>query len=345
MSYEYKKEFDNMVLTATGFKHASQLEIGDSVVEYGTNKVYQVTRIIQSKPCKCYVVTYNDRRHAIYHIDEKVYLGNRIVPVHDIVNSNIVMDFEQYPVIYGSDHNLYSPSLSPYITGALLTYGDWRLPYVCIPFGRPKIIPTLCNEHDLECEISKDGYVFKWKCAKSDDEFIKWIDIFPEHYFYYKRYKYIPHEYKYSSLKSRWQFIKGVFDIGYSSDEFIDIVGISHPSENMLLEIQDILWSLGIMSTVTFRVTPEQQASGITENYVLEILSKEVSTYPGLSYDINNIEYLINTDAELIKRPFNLQIMRVVDAFGFDQFSCNFETDKGIEMVYISDQYLPRISL
>ena len=62
--------------------------------------------------------------------------------------------------------------------------------------------------------------------------------------------KFIPNDYKLGSIEQRWNLIKGLFDAdGNINDKSFDVTYTSI-SERLILDIQEVLWSLGVMSTV-----------------------------------------------------------------------------------------------
>jgi len=79
--------------------------------------------------------------------------------------------------------------------------------------------------------------------------------------------KFIPNDYKLGSIEQRWNLIKGLFDADGSiaNDKSFDVTYTSM-SEQLISDIQEVLWSLGVMSTV---VGDSEQAG-----YTLQIKSQ-----------------------------------------------------------------------
>lgn len=63
--------------------------------------------------------------------------------------------------------------------------------------------------------------------------------------------KFIPNDYKLGSIEQRWHLIKGLFDADGSiaNDKSFDVTYTSI-SEKLISDIQEVLWSLGVMSTI-----------------------------------------------------------------------------------------------
>lgn len=79
--------------------------------------------------------------------------------------------------------------------------------------------------------------------------------------------KFIPNDYKLGSIEQRWNLIKGLFDADGSiaNDKSFDVTYASI-SEKLISDIQEVLWSLGVMSTIV----DDNEQSG----YTLQIKSQ-----------------------------------------------------------------------
>lgn len=79
--------------------------------------------------------------------------------------------------------------------------------------------------------------------------------------------KFIPNDYKLGSIEQRWHLIKGLFDADGSiaNDKSFDVTYTSI-SEKLISDIQEVLWSLGVMPTI---VGDNEQAG-----YTLQIKSQ-----------------------------------------------------------------------
>lgn len=78
--------------------------------------------------------------------------------------------------------------------------------------------------------------------------------------------KFIPNDYKLGSIEQRWNLIKGLFDAdGSITDKSFDVTYTS-VSEKLISDIQEVLWSLGVMSTIV----DDNEQSG----YTLQIKSQ-----------------------------------------------------------------------
>lgn len=84
--------------------------------------------------------------------------------------------------------------------------------------------------------------------------------------------KFIPNDYKLGSIEQRWNLIKGLFDAdgNIANDKSFDVTYASI-SEKLISDIQEVLWSLGVMSTIV----DDNEQSG----YTLQIKSQSNEKY------------------------------------------------------------------
>lgn len=79
--------------------------------------------------------------------------------------------------------------------------------------------------------------------------------------------KFIPNDYKLGSIEQRWNLIKGLFDAdGNITENNTFDVTYTSISEQLISDIQEVLWSLGVMSTIV----DDNEQSG----YTLQIKSQ-----------------------------------------------------------------------
>lgn len=81
--------------------------------------------------------------------------------------------------------------------------------------------------------------------------------------------KFIPNDYKLGSIEQRWHLIKGLFDADGNIEDIKPFdVTYTSISEKLISDIQEVLWSLGVMSTI---VDDSEQAG-----YTLQIKSQNI---------------------------------------------------------------------
>lgn len=84
--------------------------------------------------------------------------------------------------------------------------------------------------------------------------------------------KFIPDCYKFGSIKQRWALIQGLFDTdGSIRNDSRHNVSFGSVSERLIHDVQEVLWSLGIMSSITSRSNRRKGKDSDTTEYTLHV--------------------------------------------------------------------------
>lgn len=370
--YAINQLVDSKVMTNRGSVKILDLNPDDIVYEYNTGNPIRIRGITKCEPQPIYEILYTDGRSMKIPEYEMIYTGKDIHQLHllkDIMDS--FMFDEIRPCVIDFNHgNVVNPlRVDPYIAGALITYGDWDIPYINLPLWKPEIADYFCNTNIVEYGgiISASKVLFTWRTGyPSSSHLITWDDFFPyQCYSVAKRLDYdmFPIEYVTACLRDKMKFIRGIFDVGYDNNISPENISIYHHSEFRLKEIQKILWSVGILSRVVY--SPDMIHANswkISENmkWRLDILG-DSRISPAIFYDINNIEHFVNyyyddIYGENLKRvrfipksvnitprfDLSLKIEKIQACIG-SGYMYNIVTEYPC-MVYVTDNYLPRVS-
>ena len=331
------------VLTTNGIKNIDSLNFGDKLYEYKTNNLLEVVKVRRYPISQSiFIVKYSDGRKFIYGPNDLIFNGYRIIKFEDLFdNINRSSPIIQYPIDYKKLLNPLDPD--PYVAGALLLYGNFDIPFINLPISKSKADNLFFNKYNMVFGENIRGGVVYFKYEHTD-ELIRWDDFF-------KRYKVyvngkhiddplIPEEYIYSSINDRWQFIRGVFDLGYNEKDFADRIGIASNYKYKLKEIQKILWSLGLLSNIVY----DPYITDKSTKYRLEIRASK-HEYPGLFYDINNMEYNISKETAFINHMHKFDVtIKSIECCGFG-YIYNVEFKDSKNALYLTDNFLPKVSL
>ena len=325
------------ILTQRGIIPAADVNIGDFLYEYETSNRLEIKHI-EKITTAIYDIKYTDKR--VEKINEKglIYCNNQKHRVDEVSCKEFpfTQPLQLYPVNFNK-YNVTKPlDPDPYVAGALFSYGDYEDEFINLPIIKESVVDALCNKYAMEI-MSIDGvYHFKYK---HEDEFVRWKDFFSRYAFYAKNKNpnepLIPTEYMYTSIKDNLEFIKGVFDTGYSKQDSPDIVSIKMKDRKRLEIIQRILWSLGIPSYIG-------NDKGINK---LDIIGK-MESYPGFFYSEDTIAHFINADADSYKTnpTFYVMVESVTPSLlHIHDDWYEFYTDKK-HAVYMSSNFLPIIT-
>lgn len=340
---EYKKR---LAYTQRGLLELGEIHPGDFVYEYGTNCPILVENVqMRYKSSSVFKVNYTDGRYQYIPIGENIFNGNRIIAL------DYILKYPYFPRIRSyefnpSNINKIKPKLDPdpYVAGALLIYGDYDDPYINLPLDLRGADQLLAHKYNLNfaSKLDNNKVYFRWN-GIDDDKCIRWNEFFHHRDIYANTKCFnsplIPNEYLYAPVRDRQKFIMGVFDCGYKIDSSPDIVSISHLKEERLKLVQYILWSLGILSSITY---DPNITSSRGRQYKLNILH-DYEGYPGMFYDIDAIRNMLYLDP-IFKRPideFTFRIENIVECQ--KSFTRSLVLEKP-GAIYIGDNFLPIVS-
>lgn len=352
---------DIYVLSDKGIRDIRAINIGDYVYEFGTSNKLKVQGIKRNDVGILYKITYSDGRYQLVSDNDIIFDGNKSIPLFDLMRYGInYPKIKQTAVDFNKDGIQTHPSCDPYLAGVLYGYGDFNFDYVNIP-------KSLC-EKDLMMyilnifgssiypEMSKDDPDIICFKNKVTNELLMWTDVLfkPKKKYPWQtevlcaRNIFIPEEYFIMSIKNRWQFIRGIFDAGYKVSTHPDYVVISNRSESRLIEIQNLLWSLGISSRLfydpLFKNGGSYEIAYNIHNYLEILHDRSLDKYPGLFYDFENIRYFIEYDNTVIDHLdiFKLSIDKI-EREATSGYTYDIILEK--PSVYYTPQFLPRVSL
>lgn len=355
-------QFPVIVQTQRGNIPIDNLNVGDVVYSYESGRELEILGFTNYDE-NIYKVEYNDGRFS-YNT------GRELDRMKNMSISQNYIDYNKKKIV----NPLYP---DPYIAGALLIYGDQTDPYLNLTTDNSNINNFFSNKYQLNYadEVSDNGKSYFRYNGDSVDKKITWEEFFSNYVLLgrqenTKDSSIVPLEYHRSSISDRLKFLRGVFDMGYDKELFPNGCGIAHTSKDNLLEVQKILWSLGILSTITYDQTvpclmkvdkistdtpmliddrvivnvniefkiPENYKG---RDYRLYILGKQ-SNYPGFFYNVDSIENMIGNSYKTQKYlKFKLQIKSV--KFQSKVRATNILLNKPY-VAYLTDNFLPKIS-
>lgn len=155
--------------------------------------------------------------------------------------------------------------VDPYVLGALLGNGCLTLEYGLVLSSGNRFVPDKVAERLGALEAKQTEKNYNWQFVKERvmgprggirNRMIQRDDVLagvPELIGLRSHEKFIPDDYKYGSVEQRWELIRGLFDTDGSIGQFDGDrfnVSYSTTSYQLAVDIQDVLFSLGIASTV-----------------------------------------------------------------------------------------------
>lgn len=286
-----------------------------------------------------YKLKYSDGRASYHFINDVIFTKNGKFPLRNLLQKFYPFEVELYPIQYkGEMKEALIPD--PYICGALLTYGDFSRESLNLPLRLTRANSYFYHQYHVKHYDIMDENIVKFTKEHSNIP-IKWKDFFknklPSDTYLERK---IPYFIKRSSVNDRWQFIRGAFDLGYDKNIFAESeCGIGHTDIRSLHEIQSILWSLGINSSI-------DEIKKITPNHWTHrlIVRASMDAYPNFFYNIGIAEKMISNRTTIIKYPAPVPKLKLY-SIGIEGEFPYRELILEKPSIYIDSNFLPRISL
>lgn len=336
---------DRFILTTDGVRNINDVVPGMKVYEWGTSRQLEIQELIKLPFRNMYKLTYSDERIEYITDREAIYLDQGVVSPHspfckclktrDFPIKLRPIDFTKY------DGKIRLPlNPDPYVAGALLIHGDLDDPYMNWPQNRTEANNHFSHIYNVDYHSFKDGKTYFQMKGKTVEEPLKWSDFFGEFD------GYIPSKYIYTEPYNRVQFIKGAFDLGYNIKKSPYKAALYHKDIEKINIVRNMLYTLGVSSIV--------YDDG--DEHVLEMTG-----YPESWPWFYHYEYIVRMINSSRRRDFHElngyddeSRLATVTLENIEKVACcerywrNSVPHISLEqpnMIYISPNYLPRVSM
>lgn len=150
--------------------------------------------------------------------------------------------------------------LNPYVLGVLIGDGCLTARQLTISSNDSFIVEKVSSLLNVENIVKRSSiHTYSWYFVISDrmyekrNKLVSTADVLseiPELDNMHSYEKFIPDIYKYGSIEQRYKLLQGLFDTDGTVDKHRARVSFSTTSKQLVDDIQEVLWSLGISSTV-----------------------------------------------------------------------------------------------
>lgn len=150
--------------------------------------------------------------------------------------------------------------LNPYVLGVLIGDGCLTERQLTISSNDSFIVEKVSSLLNVENIVKRSSiHTYSWYFVISDrmyekrNKLVSTADVLseiPELDNMHSYEKFIPDIYKYGSIEQRYKLLQGLFDTDGTVDKYRARVSFSTTSKQLVDDIQEVLWSLGISSTV-----------------------------------------------------------------------------------------------
>lgn len=262
---------DTIIPTPNGNRRLGDIKVGDYVLDkYG--KPTKVLGVYPQGIMDEYLVTLKDGRTTICnnpHLwtiyehqgghNEKIKTVDTDYLI-DFLNKNTVdgrrKNTISVPICSAVEYPNKNLKIDPYVIGSFLGNGCCTLKNLTISSSDSEQVKEIAKLISAtEIRLHKDNKNYSWEFAK-DGKRIKTKDFFEENISdFICKYSYeksIPSEYKYGSIKQRYDLLQGLFDTdGSISKDSRYNVSYSTMSEQLAKDMAEILYSLGYSASIT----------------------------------------------------------------------------------------------
>lgn len=242
--------------------------------------------------------------------------------------------------------------LNPYVLGVLIGDGCLTERQLTISSNDSFIIEKVSSLLNVENIVKRSSiHTYSWYFVISDrmyekrNKLVSTADVLseiPELDNMHSYEKFIPDIYKYGSIEQRYKLLQGLFDTDGTVDKYRARVSFSTTSKQLVDDIQEVLWSLGISSTVEIdnRLSGHHKHIGYTLYVRTSFqIKKKLFTLPRkLNRIIDYEEYHKNTNKKVRTYDFiGIQSIEKLDKQEDMTCICVDDTE---HLYQVSNQYI-----
>lgn len=284
--------------TKHGYTKMGDLKVGDKV--YGCHgQIETVTGVYPQGQKDVYRVSFMDGRY-VDCADEHLWTYKsrhgsgakkwKTVTTKELMKKKIAIPQKNgridhqfvIPQAEAVERKTISYKTDPYVIGAMIGNGTFITKHSsAISFSSSDEDTVSELARLMNCEYKRNSALnYSWVFPTSrsygnKDELLKIRDVLvevPELINKYSGEKFIPDIYKFGSIDQRWSLIQGLFDTDGTIDNSSRYnVSYSTTSKRLANDIQEVLWSLGVQTSVKKRTNARKNRSSDTFEYHIHV--------------------------------------------------------------------------
>jgi hypothetical protein len=345
-----------VIPTTEGKKRVGDIKIGDYLFDRYGNPT-KVLGIYPQGKKEVYEITFGDKRKAKCSKDHIWYVNKRTWKNKNDFREMTVDEIlkDKWEIIDKRGHKSHQFSIPcskavsysekkydihPYVIGAFLGDGCCR-EHQLILSSEDDVIPNhiaqLLGDNVTIKKLSKNN--FNWTFKQNGENLHS--NILPKELINYSYDKCIPEEYKYGSIEQRLQLVRGLMDTDGSISKikgreglFTAPVSFSSTSYQLILDLQEVLGSLGYISTILTDTRVEKYTK--EEAYKLSInisnLEKEK-----LFWLPRKKEIALSIKEEKQHRNYDKTTISNIESLGYEEEMTCFYVDNEEHLFLMND--------
>jgi superfamily II DNA or RNA helicase len=357
-----------LIPTPNGYKLMGNINVGDKV--FGSDgRPTTVLGVFPQGVKNVYRITFNDGRSVLCDEDHlwSAYTNGCRCRQHIFETKNMIRDYKIYtpsnaangrdPYIYRYripllsapvQYNHRDVKINPYVIGALIGNGCLTSNFHLIISSGDDFVPCkiaeICNF--TVRKTSQHNYNYGFYYNKKNPITGKAIPVHTKDFLKdypelidYSRNKKIPDDYMYNDYDTRMELLRGLMDtdgsITYSEGRFN--VSYSSCSEVLLKQIQELIWGLGYICSIS---TPDKRVDKYVNGYfsqvnirVPQIFKQRLFTHPK---KLELAKLAANRDD--FQQPFRHLIIKNIEYVGKEETQCIYvDAD---DHLYLTEKFI-----
>lgn len=281
----------------------------------------------------------------------------RVMSTKDLVESGVVREYDKdkrrhlkwfIPMNGAVEWTERNVDVHPYVMGAMLGNGCLTLKPLTFSSTDEEVVHRISNYLGAKSYMPlKDNYswVFELPEKHGNQKYFYAADVFANYpdVLTYSSNRRIPKDYMYGSIEQRWDLIHGLFDTDGSvtSDNRIR-VSYSTFSEGLALDVQNVLYSLGISSTINLNSRIREDGNGNVRElneYTVRVKASDEDKFKlfTLERKLHVIREHMRTDKKRVKK-YDFVGIADIQEIGVQDAQCIYVDNK--EHLYQAGQFV-----
>lgn len=344
---------NTLLPTPDGKKIAKDIRVGDFLFDREGNPT-KVLGVYPQGELDVYEITFGDERKAKCSKDH-IWAVNKItwkdknnfkeMTVEQLLKDKLINEYHgenfYIPVAKAVKYNKKNYLIHPYVIGTFIGDGCCTNEYLTLSSENEEI-PNKIKDLLKADEIYKNPVNYNWT-FKKEGHYIK-TSILPIEIRELNCNKSIPSEYKYGSIEQRFELIRGLMDTNGSiskdqRDNYLATANITFTSTSyqLILDVQEILGSLGIISTITKDKRTDKYTKSICYGLSINMKNEDKEKIFWLS---RKKEVALSVKYNRQKRKYDRTSIRKICNLGYKEEMVCFRVDNP-EHLYLMNDYIP----
>lgn len=342
--------------TTDGWKEVRDIRPGDYLYDKN-GKPTKVLNIFPQGKLEVFLITFGDGRTAkcskdhIWYVNKPSWKNKndfREYTVEQMISSGLINSSRganfYIPCSMAIEKDEKEYKIHPYVVGAFLGDGCCKESKLTISSNDkeiPERIAKLLGDNIKAIKLPSNNY--SWNFINNINNDKLYTSILPKELINYSYDKSIPEEYKNGSIEQRLELIRGLFDTdgNISKDNRDDHsstanVRFSSTSYQLVIDIKDILGSLGYVSTIREDNRKNKYTKGICYELCVNIPNSEKEKLFNLK---RKKDIAISIKDKKQNRNYDRTSIRSIEDLGYEEEMTCFLVDND-EHLFLMNDYI-----